>query len=737
MAFEMSKKQIIAEKNASVLARKKTDDIVRYLGDKARAGDEVLLQMARERGINVDSLKGAISHDVYAQQFLKQVGELVMQKNEIINNWVKSGLEQLRSLYIKKSFKAGKESIRYQNGEPLRNNSEIETQYDERDFDKLSNTEKSNVLALRGFLDTEGLTFLYREAEKPSYLTEKYGMSVANVDWNTPVDQLNIDFSSVTDKELGAFYTGTRVKDINKKIEQLGYSLMNGQAKFGTDSEGWKNGGRDFALTAQMEKTAANYVQRTYGMEFTYGKNKQMFSWGNQKIMDDTLIINFTAAMRCPAWNECLLKDACYARVTERNYGNTLNRNLRNNLIWEQTKEDPTLMQMMLELVRSYFVDYAMLAKKIKPKEADLFSQAWSEVSESAESPKVTAEELCKLTFADIQSRYGDEAIELIKKTKRGNLVRLNEDGDFIGQWLVDAWDKWAGDFKIIGVNVACYTCRALNYEKVQNLIINVSQEALTKGQKTNAVAHYFYAVEPNIYEELRETYNGENYGLVIGKDGKITPVYRNILDDQGNLIGYYYKCPCGRGKYNYEPIDKEQAKNPVKMERVCIGRDDSPNFIEVGGAYYKKEKNKDFGNKVDCYRCRICYGRDAEENIVTEDGRKPMAGVPVYVFVAAHGANKQETEFALKSKDGGRYDPRKKNGRTAVEWALMQQRVNNPRPYSNEAVNEMEQSDPLAIKQIVKNSVNSVAEHMREKKSAISEQRERFFSLLDRMNKK
>lgn len=147
-----------------------------------------MLQMARERGINVDSLKGAISHDVYAQQFLKQVGELVMQKNEIINNWVKSGLEQLRSLYIKKSFKAGKESIRYQNGEPLRNNSEIETVYDERDFDKLSNTEKSNVLALREFLDTEGLTFLYREAEKPSYLTEKYGMSVANVDWNTPVD---------------------------------------------------------------------------------------------------------------------------------------------------------------------------------------------------------------------------------------------------------------------------------------------------------------------------------------------------------------------------------------------------------------------------------------------------------------------------------------------------------------------------------------------------------------------
>ena len=36
------------------------------------------------------------------------------------------------------------------------------------------------------------------------------------------------------------------------------------------------------------------------------------------KVPENTLIVNFTTAIGCPAWNECLVKHACYARQTEK-----------------------------------------------------------------------------------------------------------------------------------------------------------------------------------------------------------------------------------------------------------------------------------------------------------------------------------------------------------------------------------------------------------------------------------
>ena len=62
-----------------------------------------------------------------------------------------------------------------------------------------------------------------------------------------------------------------------------------------------------------------------------------------------------------------------------------------------------------------------------------------------------------------------------MKQFKRIDYIRLNENGDFVGQWLVDAWDNEAGKYQPYGVNVSAYTCRHLNYEGIKNIIINTS----------------------------------------------------------------------------------------------------------------------------------------------------------------------------------------------------------------------------------------------------------------------
>ena len=720
---------IFMEKDAGKFGASKLKQVTDYLAQKAKSsidgyGDEGyedpkgdnIIRQARENGINIDSLKGNLDRKEYNKGVASRIEDLLDRKNEEIGDWVKSALPTLRMVYgYNKEFKAGKEIATRSRDD----NGNIINKKTENIFDTLPAGKREHLLMVRDFLDKEGLTFLYRPQNKPASFSTRYGVNLADVDWTTPVNELNLDFSNISDADIKSYYDGTRIKWINAELEKLGYDVNRYTpagipVKVQPTDPAWngKNGKEglvDIARVGKLKQVAARYVKKTYGMDFNFGDGKSVFSYGNQKIDEDTLIINFSAALRCPAWNECLLKDACYARTTEKNYDNTFDRNLRTSLIWQQTENDETLTNLMLELIRSYIFNYDAALKVL---------------NKNGYKGRFTKDSLSKLSIGEIQGRFGGEVVDILRETKRVNTVRLNEDGDFIGQWLVDVWDKWAEDFKLAGVVVAAYTCRALNYEKVKNIVLNVSQEGLVSGQNSPAVARFFYAVEPEDYDALTDTYDGPLTG------DSITPMYMPLVDE-GRLAGYYYKCPCGRGKMKYVETSKDELRKGEVPEPCTVGefngeRAGSKKIVSFNGKIYKLEKNNDSSTKVDCYKCRICYGRD-NGDIKVVGGGTAQEGLPKYVLVSAHGAARDNFQ-----------EDRKIAGKDVKEWIARQ---NNGQYVVKEGLEKgsADENSPLAIKQVVKNTIDSVANMMRQQIStnnAIMEVKNKFYEIFNNIDK-
>lgn len=722
---------ILMEKDAGQFAINKLNKVTDYITNKARmandeygtedyenpSGDNIIRQ-ARENGINIDSLRGNTSKSDYKEGFQKFKEDFLSKeesaRNKEMNDWVKTYLPVLRSVYGEKmNFKSGVENVDKIKGRDENGNLQTSTKVDE--FEKLSAKEREQVLMLRDFLDKEGLTILYRPCKEPQSFSTRYGLKISGdgaVNYLTPIDDINIDFSNISDSDIRQYYDGTRVKWINSKLEKMGHNDVNqyvgdNPVKIKDDNPAWSDL-KDVARAGKIEQTTERYLKRIYGMDLSFGGGKSMFSFGNKKIDDRTVIINFSSALRCPAWNKCLLKDACYARTTEKNYDNTFDKNLRTSLIWQQTENDETLTNLMLELIRSYIFNYRA---------------ALIQLNKIGYKGKFTQEELSQYSISELQSKFGDEVIDVISKTKRADVVRLNEDGDFIGQWLVDVWDKWAEDFKIAGVTVAAYTCRALNYEKVRNIILNLSQEELAIGQDAPAVARYFYAVEPEDYDFFDDTYNGPLTG------DTITPMYRPLICE-GKVVGYYYKCPCGRGRLKYVEIDRQSLKRNTKIEpcteKEFLGaRKGSKKVVEFNGKIYKLEKNENASEKVDCYKCRICYGRDGGL-IRLADGSNPEEGLPKYVLVSAHGSASENYEA-----------DRKLAGKHVSEWKNI---INNAsseqirEEVTTDGADESDGNSPIAIKQIVRNAVESVADMMANSGSAIMEVNKKFNDIFKRL---
>lgn len=766
-----------SSKGLSSFARKRVGDVLTHIMDKAKnakEGDEIL-NKASEYGINKDYLQGRINRDEYKEEYRKRLSELMKEKNKAITDWVKDGLPLLRKCVVGmglrqdldryQKFKSGKSTQKFGNGditavEKDSNNNQIEgTSF------ILTPQQKSEVLLLKDFLDKLSLSFLYRDFERPKTVKTRFGIETNNKSINdtTDVDEIGLDFGKLTNDELFEFYSSRRAK-INKwadfvrrsddEITQILNQIDTESRKNQKDKKNSKKSdepnmfyddkmGDDVKnLTSKLyeRQMAKRYLDRTYGMMLDFGGNNDMFKFGNAKISNDTLIVNFQAAMRCPAWQQCIMKDACYAKVSEMNYDNTLNSNLKKGFIWEQTKTDKKLMQLMSSLIRACMINYQKAIQEYEKKNGasknNVGKQMELELNEGYSNfNSELSNKLCEMTFNDVEKEYGQEMITLLSNYKNGTLIRLNENGDFIGQWLVDAWEDLANDFDKVGIKVAAYTCRALNYEKVKKMILNISQANIVFNQNSEAFAHYFYAVTHDEYDDFSETYSDidSNYEIVIDKEGKITPCYRNLVDENGELCGYYYKCPCGRGKYTYNLVDasslnKNEIENAVKTTHIPIPFKGGYSVIKYLDNYYKLVEQKSSDEMVDCYRCRICYGRDAFSNIKCEDGTEPRADLPVFVFVAVHGEN--SGIFSDKNNN------RKILGKDVSYWAnLCKNASKNKTSKINEnAMNFGENigyNDDSVMKAITNNMTYSVANMMRGKTLQLNEIKKKFNEIL------
>ena len=387
------------------------------------------------------------------------------------------------------------------------------------------------IIRMKNFMDLKGLTYMYdKSANVP---TIQYG------DWVKTGNLNDFSFNNISDKEVKK-YRGEKIV------------------------------ATDIARATMQSKILTQYITFKYGVKLDIPSIT--FSNGNAKLPDNTLIINFTSALNCPAWNECLVKHACYARAGEKRNPTVFNSNENRSLYWLTTEHDEKLLKLMMDFVRTYCFNYTKVAEKLIKNNIVKSNNANS-----------LALKISKLPLDD--SFFTTEIIEIMKEFKRIDNIRLNENGDFIGQWLVDAWDNEAGLYQPYDVGVSAYTCKHLNYEGIKNIILNTSFQ----NGKGN-VARRFIALPEKVYNALDETYGGKNNELVF-KSNNINPNPQPLydVDDNNSLLSpngkLYYKCPCGR---------------------------------ELGKT------------KINCYQCSLCYQPKSENS-------------DLFVFVCAHGSAKEK----------------------------------------------------------------------------------------------
>lgn len=517
-----------------------------------------------------------------------------------------------------------------------------------------------------------------------------------------------LDLTNVTPDEICTYFkTGSR------QDHHLGEDDSN--PTYGEMAEMAKNGDenaletlRDLYFKAMFNKM----LNSKFGYDFKMPT--AMYTYGNSKLPEDTLVINFTTAHRCPAWNECLVGYACYARGSEHNYEGLHKKNSNLHMMWQTAHKDPELLAAMFKVIKMHLINPTNMAgallnnpdtsqkwfKKLNDQEGQLTplkglfkrlgapsndnilsepstysgvktprGKKNANVEDMGESrsilgmalneylteagrmkdhnaplkqPKGARENLAMIIYShDFGEIFDEQDLAVIKNTPnafRARFIRLNEEGDFIGQWLLDAFDKFAGDLKLVGISTAAYTCRNLNFTKIKNIIINASTMNVgtmgaddTNGQSA-AIARRFFAVSSELYDALDDTYvptgRKVNYtvlpksergkgdydgskpliplhetgdGLHVKYDPKpyvndsetTTPEeYTDMFDPNGPTVKrrLYYKCPCGR---HGDVLDSKGK--PTKMN---------------------------------CYLCRMCY-EPKDENIGE-----------LYVLVEVHGDN-------------------------------------------------------------------------------------------------
>ena len=381
-------------------------------------------------------------------------------------------------------------------------------------FKELSKDKQAEIRKMKDFIDLQGLTYFYDSTYKRRYdsdLVRRYG----------------IDFekgkSDYTDSDISKYDS----RDVWVKGEDDKYELEGDTRADGQNTDRYK----------LLER----YLMVKYGETLTIPN----FSLGNDKLTD-TLIVNFSSAMGCPAWNRCILKHACYARSSERGkkgYG-IYAANEKKNFLWMVSEHDEQLKELMFGFLKATTVNYEEVYKKFKKEIKQIYN--------IKNDKNLT--NFIKAPFSD----WDDEWIKYIKENGLiyVKYIRFNENGDFLNQAILEMADELAADFEKIGVFASAYTCRLLNYENIKHIILNGSQEGLDSSDSTGSrFARIFYAFPEEIYNCLPNTWiynNGSEIGFApITSNGGKCAVYKCPCKQS---VGNIAKAMCGNCHFCYLP---------------------------------------------------------------------------------------------------------------------------------------------------------------------------------------
>ena len=391
--------------------------------------------------------------------------------------------------------------------------------------------------------------------------------------------------------------------------------------------------------------TVNNDMTNKYGLEKAPITNdiqlaSGLFSIGNAKLSDDTLIINFTSALKCPSVTVCpVTQQACYAVAGELRIPEVRRKNLKVQNMWIR----------------------AIKNNKI----GEVFG---------------------------IAQMY----IEILQKTKKPiKYVRFNEAGDFLTQDILDAAALFASTMKKkYGVVSMAYTANIhLDFTKEIDgqpidKIIKINASRLDIKLSNDGVNNSFLATEMDF-----KTVLSKNDKVVSVSEADIKKntfkILKPLKDPKTNIPsipvlnkgqwsggeGWYYVCPCSFWRFNKDKcalkILKESGFIDKKVEYLTP-RETSDIIKQLPEDLKRKIKSETNKIKSPCgTQCAVCHnttgGVSEKESKYSPD---KWTMIPNYtVLEATHGATSKNynAEYANAKRNGDDtviYSPENPRGR-------------------------------------------------------------------------
>lgn len=366
-------------------------------------------------------------------------------------------------------------------------------------------------------------------------------------------------------------------------------------------------------------------VEVTYDGEISTG----LFSLGNAKLSDDTMIINFTSALECPSITVCpMTQKSCYAVAGETRFADTRRKNLKVQNLWRAAMSkaisgDKTAIDKIFSIARLYVE--TLNAKK-------------------------------------------DDGSYKYKKPLR--FVRFNEAGDFPTQSIVNAAADFAAFAKEYGIICMAYTAnKRLNFKAIHpetglpiDKLIKINASRTDIKVSDDTTKQQFYAT-PMDYktmliqnDKVEEINDGEAENLkcltpIKGKHG-ILSVPRLTYGKWSGGEGWYYVCPCSFWKYNKDKAESEFYKNiGITDEDVTLNDKKRRALRKTLSEPVRKRLDSILnGIKSPCgVECAVCHDM---EGGITPDGER-VTNYSVLTAVHGSGARNYNPGYALAMRMG------------------------------------------------------------------------------------
>ena len=391
-----------------------------------------------------------------------------------------------------------------------------------------------------------------------------------------------------------------------------------------------------------------------YGVEVNNDANvaSGLFSLGNAKLSDDTLIINFTSALRCPSLGMCpVTQKACYAVAGENRLPDLRRKNLKVQSLWQK----------------------AWIAQKAGIENAidRVFGIARMYI-EGLNAKKKNGENVYK---------------------KPIKFIRFNESGDFPCQVILEAAARFAAFAKEYGIMSMAYSSnqkldftaipKGLDMPIDKYIKINASRNDInlspdTPKQRFLATPMDFKTVLANndSVESITDEEANELkcMGTIKGPNG-INSIPRLEWGKWVGGEGWYYVCPCSFWKYNKDKAESlfynkiglidEDVSLDAKA-RKALRTMLSPDQLKTLKSILNKVKSP-------CgVECAVCHDM---EGGLTPEGKRELEYA---VLTSTHGSG--ASNFDPKYAEYKRSGDDKDNKKPRVNW-----NGNSDNPYGRE----------------------------------------------------